>query len=71
MKLNAFIKKITNKGENIMDKFAILQHMLEGMDLVIGNTEDKVAIANLNWLLGVIDTLGELDSYTDCDSKSQ
>ena len=71
MKLNAFIKKITNKGENIMNKFAILQHMLEGMDLVIGNTEDKVAIANLNWLLGVIDTLGELDSCTDCDSKSQ
>ena len=54
-----------------MDKFAILQHMLEGMDLVIGNTEDKVAIANLNWLLGVIDTLGELDNYTDCDSKAQ
>lgn len=54
-----------------MDKFAILQHLLEDIDLVIGNTEDKVAIANLNWLLGVIDALGALDSCTDCDSKAQ
>lgn len=54
-----------------MDKFAILQHMLEDVDLTLDNTEPKVAIANLNWLLGVIDTLGALDSCTDCDSKAQ
>mgnify|MGYP004654034127 CR=1 FL=1 len=71
MKLNVSIKKITNKGENIMDKFAILQHMLVDVDLTLGNTEDKVAIANLNWLLGVIDTLSELDSCADCESKAQ
>ena len=54
-----------------MDRFAILQRMLEDVDLTLDNTEPKVAIANLNWLLGAIDTLSELDSCTDCDSKSQ
>lgn len=54
-----------------MDKFAILQHMLVDVDLTLGNTEDKVAIANLNWLLGVIDTLSELGSCADCESKAQ
>ena len=54
-----------------MDKFAILQHMLEEVDLTLCDTEDKVAIANLNRLLGVIDTLSELDSCADCESKAQ
>lgn len=54
-----------------MDKFAILQHILKDVDLKLGSAEDKIAIANLNWLLGVIDTLSEFDSCTDCDSKAQ
>lgn len=54
-----------------MDKFKILTDMVNDADLLFDvTTEHTVAIANLHWLLGVIETLSAIPGAPESDSKA-